>query len=114
MTQFWNLCMKLLNFTKFGYTGFSNYISVYYGVKSHLELNQDIADLEEVLPVISPEPANSWLYVPAFYAFRKVRLNKKYKITRRETITNIVTTFVLYFWLGLRVWFRMTVVPGCR
>ena len=40
--------------TRFGYVGFPNTLFIVFGVKSHLELNQDSADLQEVVPVINP------------------------------------------------------------
>ncbi len=99
--------------TPFGYIGFPNTLFIVFGVKSHLELTQDSADLQEFVPVINPTFMEGTFYFPSFpfrFGSSTLKLNRKYNLRSDVISTRIVNA---YFWLGMGLWFRLKLVPGC-
>ncbi len=96
-----------------GYTDFTNSVFIAFTVDGHLELKQDLANLqEEVLPMINLEYLTGSQYFAMFpFRYPRLQLNRKYRIWSRDTITNIKNT---YPWLGMGHWIRMIRVPGCH
>ncbi len=96
----------------FGYVGFTNALNISFKVENHLGLNQDFKDPQKVIPMINTlfQEHSTFLSAFPFRFGREFRLNKNYTLKSKLMFTTIVNTFS---WLGMGIWFRLTVDIGC-